>query len=269
MRTTAIAPVSASPVSRPVVRIGSPPTLPLHVVPWLDTDAAKKIWDEERMRSWWCPKTVPGPVRDMLPALIEAHEASLMPCPDDFLAAQLTAQVEAFPNNGRSPEGMEVFIGMAIEDLSEFPADIVVEAMRRHRRVAKFFPTIAELRGHAETLLKEREFRIERMQQLLGKPTPEEHAEQERVRAELKAAEREAAQKARPELRIVDKWWRPLHGVKLTWWYPWLAQVVQAHGFDTVDQWHAQASAEQMFEKDDPAPILLRLQEEHERKTAA
>jgi hypothetical protein len=213
---------------------------------------------------------VPAALRNALPAVIQAHEAALAPSEPGFIVAHLAKLQAAFPNTGRDADSWKHFGQMAIEDLGEFPPDILLEAMRQHRRQSKFFPAISELREIAESLTEARQFYIERMRQLQKIATPEEREEQERVRAELKAAEREAQLAARPDLRIADKWgkefWR---GVSMMDWLEFLKQTVEAFGFETVDAWHAKASQERMFETDKLMPILCRLRDEERERRAA
>jgi hypothetical protein len=225
---------------------------------WVDYTVAKATASEEFCNTWSRPSTIPAPIRAALPALIESHEATLDPAPAGLIAAHLAKLSAIFPDTRRSEADWKAFMEAAVEDLAEYPADIVVEAIKVHRRRSKFYPAIAELREIASDLLATRQFRIGRMRRLLGIDTPEEKAEKERVAAALKAAEREAKLAACPHLRLADKWGRVFRFNSHSAWLGFLEVHVPRFGFDTVDRWHEQAQTEMCSIPDDPMPILCR-----------
>lgn len=77
-----------------------------------------------------------------------------------------------FPNSN-SDSQWRVIIEDYTNELSEFPQDIVLEAMRMWKRQGRFFPKLSELFKLIDPLMDERRSFITRAEILLNrKPTP-------------------------------------------------------------------------------------------------
>ncbi len=90
-----------------------------------------------------------------LPALIEALEEALLPAPEDAVRQSCAMIVGSFPQ--AQPGAPEIYTGGMLQELSEFPADILEGTVREVRRTLKFLPAISEVYAIASKLRRERQ----------------------------------------------------------------------------------------------------------------
>jgi hypothetical protein len=243
-----------------------PPPLPAPLLPWVDQEEAKRQSRIFRSTEWWNPNVIPADVRALLPAAIIVHERAMVPAPATFIAAMMAKLASCFPNTGRSQADWTAYIEAVTEDLACFPPDIIVDAIRRHRRESKFFPTVAEIYQPCADLLAARRFQLDRLKKLLKVETPEERDAREQAEREARRQQRAAEIEVNPYLGIIDRWRGKLRFRGMVGDWPNFVKVnVTAFGLEAVEAWHQQAASECIFPDDDAMPILCRLRDAAEQ----
>ncbi len=101
-----------------------------------------------------------------LPALIEALEDALLPAPEDAVRQSCAMIVGSFPQ--AQPGAPEIYTGGMLQELSEFPADILEATVREVRRTLKFLPAISEVYEIADKLRRERQRFLGRAQKAIA-----------------------------------------------------------------------------------------------------
>jgi hypothetical protein len=117
--------------------------------------------------------------------------AALTSAPRQWIAAQVTALFASFPMQDLPKEAWRAATLAYVEDLEEYPQDVLIEAIREARRGADTFrPSIKNIRDHADRLVKER-------REIAA-----------RLRMVANVSEPEPAERVRPEVvtRLMDKW---------------------------------------------------------------
>jgi hypothetical protein len=108
---------------------------------------------------------------DDLPLLRRALVARLQPAARVNVATAVMVLAGSF-KLGSSVEDPEIFVSGMIEELAEYPVDILEAAVRSARRSLKSLPSIAEMVAIAEALVAERRAQLvalERIEARLGR----------------------------------------------------------------------------------------------------
>ena len=96
----------------------------------------------------------PSMTLDDVPALIEALEVALLPASEDAVRKCCAMIVGSFPQ--AQPGAPEIYTGGMLQEMAEFPADILEATVREVRRTLKFLPSISEVYAIANDLRRER-----------------------------------------------------------------------------------------------------------------
>lgn len=115
---------------------------------------------------WELPKSLSPEVAGQLPALIAEHERHLQPAPFEEIATRIAQLSVHFWHPDRPKGQARALVRDYIEDLAEYPADILEEGIRQYRRRGKWFPKIAELREIMEPMLEARRLDLLRLRKL-------------------------------------------------------------------------------------------------------
>ena len=115
---------------------------------------------------WELPKSLSPEVAGQLPALIAEHERHLQPAPSEEILTRLAQLSLHFWHPDRPKGHTQALLRDYIEDLAEYPADILEEGIRQYRRRGKWFPKIAELREIMEPMLEARRNDLWRLRKL-------------------------------------------------------------------------------------------------------
>jgi hypothetical protein len=103
-----------------------------------------------------------------LALLRRALVARLQPASRVDVAAAVMVLAGSF-KLGSAVEDPEVFVSGMIEELSEYPADILEAAVRGARRALKTLPSIAEMVALCEALIAERRAQLETLKRIAAR----------------------------------------------------------------------------------------------------
>ena len=121
---------------------------------------------ESYCAGWELPKSLSPEVAGQLPTLIADHERHLHPAPSEEILTRLAQLSLHFWHPDRPKGHTQALLRDYIEDLAEYPADILEEGIRQYRRRGKWFPKIAELREIMEPMLEARRNDLWRLRKL-------------------------------------------------------------------------------------------------------
>ena len=121
---------------------------------------------ESYCAGWELPKSLSPEVAGQLPTLIADHERHLHPAPSEEILTRLAQLSLHFWHPDRPKGHTQALLRDYIEDLAEYPADILEEGIRQYRRRGKWFPKIAELREIMEPMLEARRLDLLRLREL-------------------------------------------------------------------------------------------------------
>jgi hypothetical protein len=100
--------------------------------------------------------------------------ASLQPAERTWLTAQVAALFAAFPVQDMPKQGIQAAILAYVEDLSEYPQDVIASALRDARRGAETFrPSIKNIRDVAELLVRDRRETLAGLRRVANLAEPE------------------------------------------------------------------------------------------------
>lgn len=106
--------------------------------------------------AWRLPDRVPAEVRPLLPALLAAYAKAMRPANSQEIAVILGRLAAHFWHPDRPAEHHRMLFEDYICDLSEYPPGVIGEAARDWRRMERWWPRVAELRGRCEAVLHRR-----------------------------------------------------------------------------------------------------------------
>ncbi len=115
---------------------------------------------------WELPKSLSSEVAGQLPTLIADHERHLQPASSVEILTFLAQLSLHFWHPDRPKGHDQALLRDYIEDLAEYPADILKEGIRQYRRRGKWFPKTAELREIMEPMLEARRNDLWRLRKL-------------------------------------------------------------------------------------------------------
>ncbi len=159
-----------------VVEVVSTPSLPARVAPWIDGREGEAFDRRGRaIDAWWNPQAIPVDLHAALPAVIERWSAAVQPASRELTITYLARLAAHYPSD-RSERQWQVVFEDCADDLSDIPPDILLDAIRAHRRASNFFPKISELLGLVQPQIDRRRWQLERMRKLSQLPSCGEEA---------------------------------------------------------------------------------------------
>ncbi len=147
---------------------GITPLLTLHIASLLKNNSRRMFPNdgESYCLGWELPRSLSPEVAEQLPALIAEHERHLQPAPSEEILTRLAQLSLHFWHPDRPKGQARALVRDYVEDLAEYPIDILEEGIRQYRRRGKWFPKVAELREIMETMLEARRFDLLRLRKL-------------------------------------------------------------------------------------------------------
>jgi hypothetical protein len=125
----------------------SPPALSDLVLEYRGALLHSRVEDRPTSRRGLVPRAV-------LPAVIRDLQLALRPASENELRMAVARLTTSYPTaRPPSPEG---YILALLEELSGYPADVVIAAVREVRRTVKFLPAVAEVVEAAEKHVRDR-----------------------------------------------------------------------------------------------------------------
>lgn len=113
-------------------------------------------------------QTVTGEDREILTETALAVCASLTPAKPEQIAVALESLALHYPRFERTKAESRIANGHWIDDLAEWPADIIAEACRQWRNSSeRFFPTPGQLKASCEKTIAARKIIAERATEFL------------------------------------------------------------------------------------------------------
>jgi hypothetical protein len=104
-----------------------------------------------------------------LPMLINQFEYSLRGSDEEEIELEIGKMALLYPNGKLTPAESDARIEIYIELLRDLPFDCLAHGFRQAVKASRFFPTVAEIREHADAMLRERKAKIFALSQLLLK----------------------------------------------------------------------------------------------------
>jgi hypothetical protein len=104
-----------------------------------------------------------------IPALIDQLEFGLRGADDEAIELEVGKMALLYPNGKLTPGESDARLELYIELLRDLPFDCLAHGFRQAVKASRFFPTVAEIREHADAMLRGRKAKIFGLRQLLLK----------------------------------------------------------------------------------------------------
>ncbi len=142
--------------------------LTLHIASLLKNNSRRMFPNdgESYCLGWELPKSLSPEVAEQLPALIAEHERHLQPAPSKEILTRLAQLSVHFWHPDRPKGQARALLRDYVEDLAEYPVDLLEEGIRQYRRRGKWFPKVSELREIMEPMLEARRLDLLRLRGL-------------------------------------------------------------------------------------------------------